>query len=165
MLKSKCSSAAALTLMAVSGCMNDTNTLIGAGENPLPALVSQSPSVTESPQQPSVTGLDRNNWPLVTIAVPRGQVETRTNYLTSLHLSKGVARDTGEYPTTASALEGRSTNDSLFVEALIQPFWVPVMLVAAPVQRFSGAVPAETHGPTANFQLTPNQKPRADRAP
>ncbi len=135
--------------------MNNTNTLIGAGENPLPALVSQSPSVTEVSQQPSVTGLDRSNWSLVAVVVPRGQVETRTNYLTSLHLATGVARDTGAYPTIATALEGTSTSDSLFVEAVVQPFWVPVMLVAAPVQRFSGAVPADTRGPTANFQLAP----------
>lgn len=145
--------------------MNNTNTLIGAGENPLPALVSQSPSVIEVSQQPSVTGLDRSNWSLVTILVPRGQVETRTNYLTSLHLATGVARDTGAYPTIATALEGTSTSDSLFVEAVVQPFWVPVMLVAAPVQRFSGAVPADTRGPTANFQLAPCAQPSIHSQP
>ena len=146
---------ASALLLALGGCLNDTNTLIGAGENPLPALVSQSPSVTEVSQVPSLTGLDRSNWAIVTVAVPRGQVETRTNYLDSLHIAKGVARDTGTYPTYATALEQTSTSDSLIVEALVQPVWVPIVLVAAPVRRFSGAVPADTRGPASDFQLTP----------
>lgn len=150
-------------LLLVSGCRNDTNTLIGAGENPLSALVSDSVSVTDPAQDPlaampSLTGLDRSHWPLLTVAVPRGQVETNANYFESLHLATGVARDTGCYPTYATALEGISTNDSLLIEAIVQPVWVPVMLIAAPIRRYSGEKPFDARYPTSDYELTPRAK-------
>ncbi len=147
---------AAAAAVFVGGCRNDTNTLIGLGTDPLPALCAATSSVVNSPQEPSLTGLDRRNWPVVLVEVARGQVETNANYLGNLHLAAGIARDSGCYPSYATALESTSTPNSLVAEAALQPAWVPAMLVVAPIRRFSGSTPFDARYPESDFQLLPS---------
>jgi hypothetical protein len=136
--------ACATSLLAVAACgtQNSTNTLTGAGDEPLPALVANPPSSIPAEAAPSVDGLDRRNWPVTAVAVPRGQVEVQPSYSENLSLASGPTRDDGAYPTAATALDGRSDGLSVLAEAGAQPFWsAGWVMVGGPIRMAIGQPP------------------------
>lgn len=147
--------ALAAPLLGACGTQNSTNTLIGAGEEPLPALVPNPPSSVPAEAAASVDGLDRRNWPITTVAVPRGQVEVQPNYSENLVLASGALRDAGAYPTTSSALDGRSDGLSLLAEAGAQPFWSGGwVMVGGPIRMAIGEPPwTMQRNPRSDFAL------------
>ena len=149
--------AGAAGLIAAIGCgtQNSTNTLAGADEAPLPALAAQPPSSIPAEAMPSVEGLDRRNWPITTVAVPRGQVQVQPSYSENLNLATGSARDGGAYPTASTALEGRSDGVSVLAEAGAQPFWsAGWVMVGGPIRMAIGEPPwSVQRNPTSDFAL------------
>lgn len=145
----------ACAILAGCGTQNATNTLIGADDAPLPALVAQPPSSIPAEARPSVDGLDRRSWPVTAVVVPRGQVQVQPNYSENLLLSSGAARDGGTYPTTASALDGRSDGISVLAEAGAQPAWsAGWIMVGGPVRMMLGQPPwAVERDPKPDFAL------------
>lgn len=147
--------AATLLALVACGTQNSSDTLIGAGEEPLPALVANPPSSIPAQALPSVDGLDRRNWPVTAVAVPRGQVEVQPSYSENLYLASGVARDGGAYPTAATALDGRSDGVSVLAEAGAQPFWSAGWVMAGgPIRMAIGEPPwSVQRNPTRDFVL------------
>lgn len=149
--------ACGLGLVALTACgtQNSTNTLIGAGDEPLPALVTNPPSSIPAEAAPSVDGLDRRNWPVTAVAVPRGQVEVQPNYSENLNLASGAVRDGAAYPTAATALDGRSDGLSMLAEAGAQPFWsAGWVMVGGPIRMAIGEPPwAVRRNPSPGFAL------------
>lgn len=145
----------AVAALAACGTQNSTNTLIGAGDEPLPALVANPPSSIPAEAAPSVDGLDRRNWPVTAVAVPRGQVEVQPSYSENLNLASGAARDSGGYPTAATALDGRSDGLSMLAEAGAQPFWsAGWVMVGGPIRMAIGEPPwTVQRNPTPDFTL------------
>ena len=151
------SAACGLVLLAAVGCgtQNSTNTLIGADEEPLPALASNPPSSIPAEATPSIEGLDRRNWPVTPVAVPRGQVQVQPSYSENLNLATGSARDGGAYPTASTALDGRSDGVSVLAEAGAQPVWsAGWVMVGGPIRMAIGEPPwSVQRNPTSDFAL------------
>jgi len=61
--------------LALSACLNDSDTITGAGPGQLPDLAPEPTTPLYNSSGPSVKSLDRRNWEVVTIEAPRGQVE------------------------------------------------------------------------------------------
>lgn len=141
--------------LVACGTQNSTNTLIGAGDEPLPALVARPPSSIPAEATPSVEGLDRRNWPVTEVSVPRGQVEVQPSYSENLTLASGAARDRGAYPSPATALDGRSDGVSMLAEAGAQPFWsAGWIMVGGPIRMAIGEPPwAVQRNPSSDFAL------------
>lgn len=145
-----------LLLAGCTGDLNQTNGVMGTSPETLPALVAESPSSITADAQPSLQGLDRRNWDVVTVLVPRGQVEVQPTYSENLELATGTARDAGTYPTMATALQGASDANSVIFEGMIQPVWPTVLFIAAPARIVLGEWPGQTHRePKSKFQLVP----------
>jgi hypothetical protein len=147
--------AIAAPLLGACGTQNSTNTLIGAGEEPLPALAANPPSSIPAEATTSVDGLDRRNWPITTVDVPRGQVQVQPSYSENLIMASGASRDAGGYPTTSTALEGRSDGLSVLAEAGAQPFWsAGWVMVGGPIRMAIGEPPwAVQRNPRSDFAL------------
>lgn len=146
-----------LGAVAITACgtQNSTNTLIGAGDEPLPALVASPPSSIPAEAVPSVDGLDRRNWPVTALTVPRGQVQVQPNYSENLNFASGAARDSGGYPTATTALDGRSDGLSMLAEAGAQPIWsAGWVMVGGPIRMAIGEPPwAVRRNPKPDFAL------------
>ncbi len=147
--------ALAVPLLGACGTQNSTNTLIGAGDEPLPALVANPPSSIPAEATASVEGLDRRNWPVTTVDVPRGQVQVQPDYSENLIFASGAARDSGAFPTTTTALDGRSDGLSLLAEAGAQPFWsAGWVMVGGPIRMAIGEPPwTVQRDPRSDFAL------------
>lgn len=148
-----------LAAMLVSGCAdsrNRENGLIGVDPSALPALHATSRSSIPDNDTPSVTGLNRRDWTLTLIAVPRGQVEVQPTYGRNLHLASGPARATGIFPTVATALETGASTNSLVAEGAVQPLWFPVSLAWSPLLMSQGECPLSTRRePCGRYETTP----------
>ncbi|MDA0214234.1 MAG: hypothetical protein O2875_02600 [Planctomycetota bacterium] len=146
-----------LLLVGCTGNLNQVDGVMGTTPDSIPALVANPPSSIYQIEEPSLQGLDRRNWEVVKVAVPRGQVEVQPTYAENLNLATGVARDNGTYPTIKTALQGNSTSDSIVFEGIIEPFWPVALFVAAPVRMVGGEWPLQTkREPKANFELVPS---------
>lgn len=131
-----------LCALALSACLNDTDTLTDAGPDPLPDLEGAPPPTTPSRSTgPSVQGLDRRNWQIVTVAAPRGQVEHQPTYDEPLVLNGGPARNGDTFPTTQSSMDGGATVDAAAGEGALEAGWPAVMLVLAPFRMVTGEAP------------------------
>ncbi len=150
-----------LLIVGCTGNLNQVNGVMGTSPDSLPALVTNPPSSIYQIEEPTVLGLDRRNWEVVTVPVPRGQVEVQPTYAENLDLATGVARDTGTYPTISTALEGNSTTSSVVFDGIIEPFWPVALFIAAPVRMVGGEWPLQTkREPKAKFELVPaNESP------
>ena len=145
-----------LLIVGCTGNLNQVNGVMGTSPDSLPALVTNPPSSIRQVEKPSLQGLDRRNWEVVTVSVPRGQVEVQPTYVENLDLATGVARDNGTYPTISTALEGDSTTSSVFFDGIIEPFWPVALFIAAPVRMVGGEWPMQTkREPKAKFELVP----------
>ncbi len=157
-------------VLCVHGCtghLNQSNGIDGIGEGALPALQS-STQTSLADATPSITGLDRRNWDLMMVAIPRGQVQVQPTYSEDPIIVRGPARVDGAYPSASTSLDGPSDGGQLVMEGAAQPFWPTVLFLAAPVRMATGDPPGTTHRqPTAGFHLVPvnaDGQPLWDRA-
>lgn len=161
------SACAAWCMGACTGHLNQSNGIDGIGTGALPALQSSTQTSLADPT-PSVTSLDRRNWQLMMVAIPRGQVQVQPTYAEDPTIVRGPARVDGIYPTRSTALDGPSNGGQLFIEGAVQPLWPTVLFVAAPVRMATGDPPGATHQqPRAGFHLVPvtaDGQPVWDRA-
>ena len=127
---SACAAAAAVAVSC--GTQNSTNTIAGAP--PLPALVPDPPSSVPAQPAPSVTGLDRRNWPVTAVEVPRGQVEVQPTYYKRFDGSPDDPRARGDYPTIATALNTGGGRPTAVQDGFVAPASGILWLVAVPGQ-------------------------------
>jgi len=161
---------AAIVAWSTTGCtghLNQSNGLDGVGAGALPALQSSTQTSLADPS-PSLTSLDRRNWHLMLVAVPRGQVQVQPTYAEDPTIVHGTALVDGIYPTASTALDGPSDGGQVFAEGAAQPFWPVVLFLAAPVRMVGGNPPGSVHQqPRAGFHLIPvtaDGQPVWDRA-
>jgi len=131
-----------LCALALSACLNDSDTLTDAGPDPLPDLAGEPPPVTPTRSAgPSVQGLDRRNWQVVTVAAPRGQVEHQPTYDEPLVMNGNAARNGDAFPTPQSAMDGGAEIDAAAAEGALEAGWPAVMLVLSPFRMVTGEAP------------------------
>ena len=131
-----------MATLALSACLNNGDTLTDAGPDPLPDLdPPPAPATTTRSAGPSVTGLDRRNWAIVTVAAPRGQVEHQPTYAEPLVLNGGPARNGETFPTPQSAMDLGAPLDAAAAEGTLEAGWPALMLVVAPVRMVAGEPP------------------------
>lgn len=78
-----------LLIVGCTGNLNQVNGVMGTSPDSLPALVANPPSSIRQVEKPSLQGLDRRNWEVVMVPVPRGQVEVQPTYVDNLDLATG----------------------------------------------------------------------------
>ncbi|MFO0874702.1 MAG: hypothetical protein U0575_12130 [Phycisphaerales bacterium] len=122
--------AAALT-GGCTGSLNTSNQLVDA--EPLPALAPAviGPQIDDGP---SLNGLDRRNWPMTTISVPRGQVEHQPIYWSEVLPDQTLARQRGERPHGGDVLDGTGDPGAQAVEASANLAWTPLLLPLSPIE-------------------------------
>jgi len=130
----------AITAM-LSACLNDSDTITGAGADPLPDLGEQTSTPARNSTGSSVQGLDRRNWSVVTIDAPRGQVEHQPTYAEPLVLNGGPARNGETFPTSTSALQLGTPVNAAAAEGALEIGWPAVLLVASPARMIMGMPP------------------------
>ncbi|MSR27951.1 MAG: hypothetical protein EXS03_00010 [Phycisphaerales bacterium] len=149
-----------VALCGIAGCAdsrNRSNGITGLEPGAIPALVADPASSLVEVDAPSLVGLDRRGWDLVLVEVPRGQIEVQPTYGGNLHLSSGTSRTEGIYPTTATALQGQSLSESVFVEGALQPAWAAISLAGSPVHMAQGAWPWSTRlEPRGKYEVVPS---------
>jgi hypothetical protein len=128
--------------LALGGCLNGSDTIVGAGSDPTPDL---DPPATVPPATrsagPSVRGLDRRNWDVVTIDAPRGQVEHQPTYSEPLVFHGGPARNGERFPTVADATALGTPLDQAATEGALEAGWPAALLVVAPARMVLGMPP------------------------
>lgn len=163
----------ASSLGALLGCqgLNSSNGIVPSSLSndsvtaELPAISSSSSPSAPGQEDPSLTGLDRRNWQLIKVSIIRGEVESRRSYSEDIEASPGSSRSTGTYPNAMTALAGDSPAQSQFVQGVIDPLWVPVLFLAAPVRMLGGETPWQVvRYPQRNYEVVPSRGPAPDEA-
>ena len=145
--------------LALSACLNDSDTITDAGPGQLPDLAPEKDRPLYNSSGPSVTSLDRRNWEVVTIEAPRGQVQHQPTYAEPLVLNGGSARNGETFPTATSAMQLGTKPDAAASEGALEAGWPAVLLVASPARMLMGMSPWMTmRGPNqASGVLPPSQ--------
>ena len=129
-------------LLALTGCLNQSNTLTHAGNDPIPDLNSPMPSTAPPAASPaSLKGLDRRNWDVQVVDAPRGQVQARPTYSELLLLNGTDARDGKTFPTVADSLYISSSVGAAATEGAADVVWPAFLLVVSPVRMATGQPP------------------------
>jgi predicted small secreted protein len=153
-----------LALAAVStmaGCLNPSDTLTGAGEDPTPDLGPATATAPRSSTGPSVTGLDRRNWDTVVVTAPRGQVEHQPTYAEPLVLNGGPARNGGTFPTVADATALGASPSAAATEGAAEFTWPAALLLVSPARMVMGLPPWLTvQGPGEGSGMLPPSQAR-----
>ncbi len=131
-----------VALLALAGCLNQSNTLTHAGNDPIPDLNSPMPSTAPPAASPaSLKGLDRRNWDVQVVDAPRGQVQARPTYSDLLLLNGTDARDGKTFPTVADSLYLSSSVGAAATEGAAEVVWPAFLLVVSPVRMATGQPP------------------------
>jgi hypothetical protein len=129
-------------VLPLGGCLNQSNTLTHAGNDPIPDLNSPMPSTAPAAASPaSLKGLDRRNWDVQVVDAPRGQVEARPTYSELLLLNGTDARDGKTFPTVADSLYLSSSVGAAATEGAADVVWPAFLLVISPVRMATGQPP------------------------
>lgn len=131
----------ALLVAPLQACLNSSDTLVGAGPDPLPDLAPPADVPPTRSAGPSVTGLDRRNWSVVAVPTPRGQVERQPTYAEPLVLNGGDARNGRTFPTVADAMQPGSTPGAAAEEGALEAGWPAALLLFSPVRMVTGEPP------------------------
>lgn len=157
-----------LTLWLGQGCgsMNVANQPRQA--SPLPALRGEAPPA-EFTGEPSVTGIDRSDWPAHDVRLSRNDVEVRPHYVRSFTLGdRNRVRERGVYPTLATALDltdRRANVQAQYLELVVDPIAQLGNLALAPFRMVVVSPPRRIgHGPAGVYELQPRTDP-VDLAP
>ncbi len=129
-------------LLALAGCLNQSNTLTHAGNDPIPDLNSPMPSTAPPAASPaSLTGLDRRNWDVQVVDAPRGQVQARPTYSELLLLNGTDARDGKTFPTVADSLYLSSSVGAAATDGAADVVWPGFLMVVSPIRMATGQPP------------------------
>jgi hypothetical protein len=129
-------------ILPLCGCLNQSNTLTHAGNDPIPDLNSPMPSTAPAAASPaSLKGLDRRNWDVQVVDAPRGQVQARPTYSELLLLNGTDARDGKTFPTVADSLYLSSSVGAAATEGAADVVWPAFLLVISPVRMATGQPP------------------------
>ena len=129
-------------ILPLGGCLNQSNTLTHAGNDPIPDLNSPMPSTAPAAASPaSLKGLDRRNWDVQVVDAPRGQVEARPTYSELLLLNGTDARDGKTFPTVADSLYLSSSVGAAATDGAADVVWPAFLLVISPVRMATGQPP------------------------
>ena len=133
---------ARVPLLALASCLNQSNTLTHAGNDPIPDLNSPMPSTAPPAASPaSLKGLDRRNWDVQVVDAPRGQVQARPTYSELLLLNGTDARDGKTFPTVADSLYLSSSVGAAATDGAVDVVWPAFLLVISPVRMATGQPP------------------------
>jgi hypothetical protein len=117
-----------------AGCgkpFNEQINLVGAAPLPALSVKDDSPRLSGTP---SLTGLDRRAWPVVTVRVPGRQVGHYPTYVANLRLQDDAGGPWDErYPTALTALDHPTNAGADTVDALVSPAWAAGLLLWAPI--------------------------------
>lgn len=84
----------------LTACLNESNTLVGAGPVPLPALApADTAAPAPTPVATHTTTLDRSHWPAQVLQQPRHQVAW--SFFGTAHPEWAVAHGPGTLPPNA----------------------------------------------------------------
>jgi hypothetical protein len=125
------SAAACWTLLP--GCGKPFNEQIDlVGTAPLPALSvdADAPPLSGAP---SLSGLDRRSWPVVTVQVPTKQVAHYRTYAGNLHLQKDGGPWDERFPTAVGSVDVGADSGADVVDAVVDPAYAALLLVWAPI--------------------------------
>ena len=126
----------------VAGCakpFNESIDLVGA--DPLPALVSAG-GATELTGEPSLLrGLDRRDWPVVTVQVPTHQVAHYPTYAENFRWKQDRGPWDPAYPTAADSVV--DPNDAMqdLADGVTEPVHAAAMMLWAPIDMLLGNWP------------------------
>lgn len=151
--------------LVLPACLNDSDTISGTGPDAIPDLAPQPAPAVHHSAGPSVQGLDRRNWSVVTIDAPRGQVEHQPTYAEPLVFNGGAARNGDLFPTPDSALRLGTPVDDAAAEGALEAGWPAVLLVASPARMVLGMPPWMTmRGPDQASGTLPSAQARDNGA-
>ena len=129
-------------ILPLGGCLNQSNTLTHAGNDPIPDLNSPMPSTAPAAASPaSLKGLDRRNWDVQVVDAPRGQVQAQPTYSELLLLNGTDARDGKTFPTVADSLYLSSSVGAAATDGAADVVWPAFLLVISPVRMATGQPP------------------------
>ena len=129
-------------ILLLGGCLNQSNTLTHAGNDPIPDLNSPMPSTAPAAASPaSLKGLDRRNWDVQVVDAPRGQVQAQPTYSELLLLNGTDARDGKTFPTVADSLYLSSSVGAAATDGAADVVWPAFLLVISPVRMATGQPP------------------------
>ncbi|MHC4947718.1 MAG: hypothetical protein ACYTG1_05590 [Planctomycetota bacterium] len=126
-------------LTAAAGCGKKANVEPGLlGVAPLPALGGPAVNALDHADDgPSLTTIDRGDWPAVTMAVPIRQVEHQPTWTTRFAADPPLDRRAGVYPTALSAVESEHDAGGQVVDAGAEIVHAAWELVVMPVRMFT----------------------------
>jgi hypothetical protein len=105
-----------LAALPLAGCVTPENDRSTVGRSVRLEALSPAPTRPAGPQmaipvgttvaqEPSVTGLDRENWQPTRIHIPVDGTAHRPTYAKRVHIADATARQRGEYPNGETALQ------------------------------------------------------------
>jgi hypothetical protein len=136
-------------LLLLAGCSSPLNQgrLIG-GEVALDSVTPEVERGEREWQAISVVSLDRSNWAQMRFAVPLDAVEHQPTYTQQPYLLCETARQRGEYPSVATALDTSTTNtlDEQALEMVVAPLSGLFDIVMFAPRAIAGAVGGDEWG-------------------
>ncbi|MEY3142663.1 MAG: hypothetical protein RLY21_1156 [Planctomycetota bacterium] len=148
-------------MVCAGGCTGHLNQSDGPLGTALPALRAAPCVVQATPDAPSIgPGGSRAHWELIVVHAPIHQTEVQPTYHTRWRIDRTEARDTGAYPTIASALEipTSASRGSAALEGVIEPANAAVDLVLMPFRMILCPPGTTLVGPRSRYQLVPTEK-------
>ncbi len=126
----------AMTL-GYAGCTGNLNRSDGLVDSNLPDLEGRMPGEPPASEAPSLSnGADRQHWDKTTIVIARRQVEVQPWGVSDVQYDKSTARERGDFPTSATVLEGPGDAGMAAWEATAAPFWAATDLLMSPIRVF-----------------------------
>jgi hypothetical protein len=149
---------AVILATSAAGCVNEQIDLVGV--DPLPALSNTSDQTDLNGTPSLLNGLDRRNWPTVTVQVPRDQVGHTPTYTVNFRWDKDRDPWNPAYPTGANAIVDETDPGADVADGVTEPFVTAAMLVWAPIDMIFFTQPWEQRrSPSEPFMLVPDSPP------
>jgi hypothetical protein len=152
---------AGLLVAFAAGCTGHLNQSDGPLGTALPALRAAPCVMPTTPDAPSVgPGGSREHWEVVVVHAPIHQTEVQPTYHTRWRIDRTEARDTGAYPTIASALEvpTAKSRGNAALEGVVEPANAAVDLVLMPFRMILRPPGTTLVGSRSRYDLVPAEK-------
>ncbi|MCA9286857.1 MAG: hypothetical protein KDA22_16655 [Phycisphaerales bacterium] len=148
--------AAPILLLAVAGCTGNLNTsddLIGG--DPVVTETAVAGTDAMAPDQPSLLGLDRRNWPVQRVTSPPAQVEFNPTYVEPVLVDDTTARNRGDYPSFATMLEETGSSEALAWQAIATIPYNGWLLLISPIRMVQTPPDSIERGPGGYRRMPP----------